>query len=296
METVVNYTVFHVMPWGPAYALYFFLIGMSAGAFILSMLPHVCPHEEKYMPLSKTAWLISFVLLLITGPILILDLTQPARFIHLFFPNYMHISSPLMWGTLLLLGMGLFSILYGWALFTKSKQVRLFGMIGGLFALGLPLYSGFDMAVQPGRPIWHSAVISPLFLILSLSSGVGFVSLIAYLINKESLNNELLEGIRNILLFSAVATFMLLLSQSVVLAYGDSEEYASLMLIYSHYGFLYWGLGWLLGAIIPLVILLSPRFGATINGIAIASVLLVLGAYSLRHVILISGQIIQQVF
>src|SRR3989338_10318786 len=102
MESIVSSTVFHVIPWGASYALYFFLIGMSAGAFILSMLPHVCPGEGKYMTLSKTSWVISFILLLITGPILIFDLTTPGRFIYLFFPNYWHMSSPLMWGTLLL--------------------------------------------------------------------------------------------------------------------------------------------------------------------------------------------------
>lgn len=296
MESLVNYTVFHVIPWGASYALYFFLIGMSAGAFILSMIPHVCPGEGKYMPLSKLAWGISFILLLLTGPILIFDLTMPGRFIHLFFPNYMHMSSPLMWGTLLLLGMGLFSILYAWALYTQNPLVKVFGIIGGLFALGLPIYSGFDMALQPGRPIWHSAVIPPLYLIVSLSSGVGLVSIIAYVINKEALNKDILEGLRNILLFSAAATFILLLSQSVVLAYGGEEEYSSLTLMYSHYGFMYWGLVWILGTIVPLAILLAPQFGASLNGLTIASVLIILGAYSLRHVILLAGQIIQQIY
>lgn len=296
MDTVVNYTVFHVMPWGPSYALYFFLIGISAGAFILSMMPHVCPGQDKYLPLSKTAWVVSFVLLVISGPILIFDLTMPARFIHLFSPNYMHFSSPLMWGTALLLGMGLFSILYGWALFTNNQLIKFFGMIGGIFALGFPIYSGFDLAVQPGRPVWNSAVIPPLFLILSLSSGVGFVSILGYFTNKEKLGAEMLGGLRNILLFSAVVTFVFLLSQSVVLAYGGAEENTSLSLIYAQYGFLYWGLGWLIGTIIPLAILIAPRFGASTNGIAIASVLMILGSYSLRHVILVSGQIIQQVF
>jgi len=296
MESIVSSTVFHVIPWGASYALYFFLIGMSAGAFILSMLPHVCPGEGKYMPLSKTSWVISFILLLITGPILIFDLTTPGRFIYLFFPNYWHMSSPLMWGTLLLMGMGLFSILYGWALYTQNPLVKLFGTIGGLFAIGLPIYTGFDLAVHPGRPVWHSAVISPLFLILSLSSGVGLVSLIAYFINKDALSKELLEGLRNILLFSATATFVMLLAQSVVLAYGGEEEHYTLTLIYANYGFLYWGISWLLGTFRPLGILLAPRFGASTNGIAIASALIILASYSLRHIILLSGQLIQQVY
>ena len=152
------------------------------------------------------------------------------------------------------------------------------------------------MAVQAGRPVLHSAVMPPLFLILSLSSGVGLVSLIGSIINKEALGKEVLEGLRNILLFSAGATFILLLSQSVVLAYGGSEDSATLSLIYSNYGVFYWGLGWVLGTIVPLIILLAPKFGASINGIAIASVLMVIGAYSLRHVLLIVGQIIQQVY
>ncbi len=296
METTVQYTVFHLIPWGSAYALYFFLVGMSAGSFLLSAAPHMCPNEGKYMPLSKTSWVISFILLLVTGPILIFDLTMPLRFINLFLPNYMHLASPLMWGTLLLMGMGLFSLLYGWALFTKNPQVKTFSVIGSLFAIGLPVYTGFDMAVQPGRPVLHSAVMPPLFLILSLSSGVGLVSLIGSITNKEALGKEVLEGLRNILLFSAGATFILLLSQSVVLAYGGSEDSATLSLIYSNYGVFYWGLGWVLGTIVPLIILLAPKFGASINGIAIASILMVIGAYSLRHVLLIVGQIIQQVY
>ncbi|MCK7497450.1 MAG: 4Fe-4S binding protein [Comamonadaceae bacterium] len=74
------------VPWHGAYAIYFFVIGISAALFFFSALSLVharstsrCAHDARSM--------LSFVLLAVGGVLLIGDLSQPMRFLNIAQPG-----------------------------------------------------------------------------------------------------------------------------------------------------------------------------------------------------------------
>lgn len=297
METLTQFRVFHEVPWGIEIVLYFFFIGISVGAYFISILPSVFGRKQ-YENLSKMSWIVSFILLAVCNVILIFDLEQPMRFINLLNPAYLHLSTaPLAWGTLILLGYGLFVVLYAWGLFTEDEgKAKTFGAIGGIFALAIPVYTGFDLAINQRMPMAHSGLVPVMFVALALSSGVGVVTILAYirgLLGGEELGEDQISGLRNILLWSVGAVFVMTIAQSVTLVNGGAYEETTFWIIAKQMGGMYWWLGFILGTIVPLIILLLPQIGGTVGGMAVASILMVIASYAYRYVIIYASQIVQ---
>jgi len=298
METITQFSVFHKIPWGIEVVLYFFFIGMSSGAFFLSILPSVFGKKD-YERLSKTSWIVSFIFLIVSIPLLIADLTQPSRFLNLLNPAYLHLSTaPLAWGTVFLTAFGVLSLFYGRRLLNKDsgKNVKTLGALGGFFALTLPVYTGFDIALNQRMPLAHSGLTPVIFTALAISSGIGIVFIVTYIIGiagGPKFRREELMGIKEILLLCVSAIFLMAVSQSLVLLYGGAYEETTFHIISTEMHGLYWVFGFALGTVLPLIILLIPKFGNSAGGIAIASVLLIIASYSYRFVMVFASQLIQ---
>src|SRR5438874_7344323 len=68
--------------WGHQIAAYFYLGGISSGAFVLSALAGLAGGEQR-MRLARTAHYVSFGAMLPCAPLLIADLGRPALFHHM---------------------------------------------------------------------------------------------------------------------------------------------------------------------------------------------------------------------
>ena len=74
MESTVIMNAFHHATWGEPIAIYFFLLGISIGAFILSAFGWVF-HIDKYKPIGLISSIIALGILLVVPPFfLITDL------------------------------------------------------------------------------------------------------------------------------------------------------------------------------------------------------------------------------
>src|SRR4030043_407788 len=70
---------------------------------------------------------------------------------------------------------------------------------GSLLALGLPIYTGFDLTVHQNRPVWNTPLMPILFVALSLVSGAAVASFLA------GKSEKLLVMLRRFMLLSAGA-------------------------------------------------------------------------------------------
>ena len=68
--------------WRHEIAAYFYLGGISSGAFVLGTLARLVGGERR-LQLSRTAQYVSFATMLPCAPLLITDLGRPARFHHM---------------------------------------------------------------------------------------------------------------------------------------------------------------------------------------------------------------------
>jgi tetrathionate reductase subunit C len=194
----------HDISWLPWAVQYFFLIGLSIGAFFLT-LPAFVFGKQRLEKLGYLALLVALTCA-ITAPIaLVADLHQPARFYNF----YLHstASSWMSWGSFFL-PVYVFSLLvYAWLIYrpglaaqgstqtgviaTVSKWlafggdyspgvIRAFGYTTAIGAILVVLYTGAEMAVVSARPLWHT----PMLPLLYLSTGLGAAAGLCLLLNR----------------------------------------------------------------------------------------------------------------
>jgi len=215
------------------------------------------------------------------------DLSQPLRFLNTINPAYMNFTSPLAWGALNLLSFGAVSVAY-FVMMRKNDEAmsKKLAVVGALLALGLPIYTGFDLTVHQNRPVWNTPLMPVLFVALSLLSGAAVAAFMA----KEE---KLLVMLRRFMLWSAGAVAAMLVSLLGTTAYGGSAAELTFMFMTSGaLGAVFVGLGILLGTAAPIAVLLT-QFGRQRGGIMAAGALLLVGGIALRYSILIGGQIVQ---
>lgn len=283
-----DYVWFHDVSWHATYAIYFFVIGICSGLAFLSYGSWV---TAELRPLRVKAAVGSFVLLAVGGLLLIGDLSQPLRFLNILNPAYLNFSSPLAWGALNIVAFGIASVLYLLAL-RKGDEGRgkLLAAITALLALGLPIYTGYDLTVHQSRPVWNTPVIPVLFVAMAIASGSAVGALLA------GGNEGAQRVLRQYLMWSCGAVGVMLISILGTTNYGGSaQELTFLILTTGTMGLIFVGAGILAGTAAPIALLLAP-FGRQQVGIALAALLVLLGGAALRYALLMGPQQLQTLY
>ncbi|OHC64083.1 MAG: thiosulfate reductase [Rhodocyclales bacterium RIFCSPLOWO2_02_FULL_63_24] len=283
-----DYVWFHDVSWHASYAVYFFVIGILAGLSFMSYGSWITP---ALRPLREKAAYGSLGLLALGGLLLIADLSQPLRFLNILNPAYLNFTSPLAWGALNILAFGVASVMYIMAL-QKGDEARgrLLALVTALLALGLPVYTGFDLTVHQSRPVWNSPIIPVLFVAMAIASGSAVGSLLAMG------NEEAQKVLRQYMLWSAGAVAVMLVSVMGTTNYGGSASELTFMIMTTGtMGLLFVGVGFLAGSVAPAVLLFAPM-GKSQGVLMISAVLILVGGAALRYVLLMAPQQLQTLF
>ena len=293
MDVNIIYNVEHEMPLGIPIATYFYLTGLSAGSFIISTLAYGFG-MLKFKPIGKIGVVMAILLLIIAPMILLIDLEQPLRFWHLIL--YLRITSPITWGTFLLTLYPMNCMIYGYFMFKGDlKRTKIFGLIGIPLALLVHGYTGFILALGKARVLWNTAIMPPIFLVSAMVSGIALMILVVIvkdfiLQRKKEPDRTLIYALGKFLVASIVLDLLLIGIDLSVLLTSTTEAYmAALMLLDGQFSLLFLGVEVILGAIIPLLLLLSPFTKHWIPGLALASVLVMIGIFAMRCIMVIGG-------
>jgi len=292
MDVNIIYNIEHEMPLGVLIALYFYLTGLSAGSFILSTLAYGFG-VEKYKPLGKIGVVMATLLLLIAPITLLVDLEQPLRFWHLIL--YLRITSPITWGTFLLTLYPMNCIIYGYFMYKgDTKRTKFFGLLGIPLALLVHGYTGFILALGKARVLWNTAIMPPIFLVSAMVSGIALMILVVivkdFVFERRGANRALIFDLAKLLVASIVLDLCLIATDILVLLTSHTEAYkAAMMLLKGSISPLFLGVEILLGSFIPLFLLLSPFTKRWIPALAIASLLVMIGIFAMRCIMVIGG-------
>lgn len=287
MEREIVANAFHHANWGVPISVYFWLVGSSAGSFVISSLGWVFG-IKKYKKISFFASNLGLAQLMIVPVLLIFDLGKIGKFAHLFpFLGFWHASSPMAWGAILVglypIGMIIYSALI---YFKNEKWARIFGLIAVVQAISTHWYTGVVMQLNPARHPNHTAMAALLFLIGAFVSGIGLLNLMLWLRDKvveekDKLDPEMYFGLAQLMLVGIVLDLFLVFSEFMQMTYGTEEEYHVLELVRTVFYFPVAGV-YIFGAlIVPLVIFISP-FGKTKTGVLVASACTAGGIYGMR--------------
>ncbi len=167
--------------WNNDIAAYFFLGGVSSGAFVLGAL--IEAGGTKRQALARTARIVSFAAMLPCPALLIDDLGKPSRFHHML--RIFKPSSPMNVGSWALTSHGLFATLAAARQLAGAGKVP----IGGALLRAIPeralAVSGFPSALTLGGytgvllgttsvPVWStSPLLGALFMASALNTGVA---------------------------------------------------------------------------------------------------------------------------
>ncbi len=266
--------------------VYFFAGGLSAGAYLVSVAVEYWLTDFK--PFSRiAAWLAPLILL--PGLLLLmLDLGMMTRFVYL--GLYFNPTSPASWGSILL---GLFLGISAINAFAHWKGGIWKAWAGRMAYLGVPCafwvaaYTGILLYRAPGYVLWHNAMLPVLFLTGGLISGLAATMLIA--LGHE--RKDLLIRLGRVAAVLVAFKLMLVLAEIFMLSGGGTHDVATARaLLTGEFSGIFWGAQIIGGSLVPGLILGFGKGGSVLRGIAV--LLLLVGVYAMRHIVVIGGQTI----
>lgn len=287
-ETIV-YNVWHAEAYGFWILAYFFLAGMGGGSFIVSALAKIFG-KEKYKAVTDVGAVCAPVMVALGGFFLVFDLARPERVFTMLFR--FNPTSPVSWGGMFI---GLFmviSMIYLYYLFIAKDdaKVELFARIGIVVAIALTSYTAFLISMAKARPLWHSAVMPPLFLISSCISGLALVLLVVNILKKYPAGSDVLHRLGRILIILIIIDIFFLNDMYVLyIGMGEAREVALLLLI-GKFAFLFWVIEVLIGSLAPIAILYSKKLAPFRAMQIVAAILSLVGVFTMRYIIVIIGQ------
>ena len=293
MDVELLYNIHLQETFGIYIAIYFYLTGLSAGSFIMSTLSYGFGLIQ-FKPLGKIGVILATVLLVMAPVALLVHVGQPLKTWHLF--AYINFTSPISWGSFLLTLYPFNCIIYGYFMFSGNmKLTKIFGLIGIPLAIMVHGYTGFILAIAKARALWNTALMPILFLVSAMVSGIAMMILVAIIkdrfISKEKkYNMPLLTALASMLAGMIIFDLFLVLSDVLVLltAHSEAKEAADLLLYHDFSPFFVF-IENLFGKIIPLTIIVTPRF-RTVTGLTIASILVMVGIFFMRYVVVLGGE------
>lgn len=162
-----------------------------------------------------------------------------------------------------------------------------FGVLGGLFALGVGIYGGFIMNYCKGIPFWNQGLLPVVFILAGVADGFGL-----------AMGIGLAGGDANVALAEAGSRYLLMINVLLIVVYLISAGYTSAVaklsiqeLLTGPSAFMFWGVLITLGLVIPAVISIVSFFSGEASSVLLITAIAshTLGAFGLKYCLLKVG-------
>ena len=282
-------------PWGFWIGFDFLGIGMAAAGFTIVATVHLL-HIERFEPIVRPALLTAFIGYTLVVMVLVVDLGRWDRFWHpLVMWNPHSVMFEITWCV----------ILYTTVLMIEFspivfERLAIKAPIRALHAISLPVmiagvilstlhqssFGSLYLAV-PGRlnPLWYSSILPILFFISCLAAGLSMVIFESHLLARSRgflLPIDVLEDLGK-MVFVILAIFGTVRIQDLLARHALGRA-----LEVGYQSALFW-LEFLLGVVVPAVMLLVPRVRTSRRGLFVVSSLVLLGFAANRMNTVVTG-------
>ncbi len=286
----------HVV-WGLPHVFALFLIVSSTGALNVASIGSVF-EKAPYRPFGRLSGLTALALQAGGLAILVLDLGRSDRMVT--FVTYYNFSSIFSMNVILYSGFFGFVIFYLWTMMDQrmGHMYRPAALFAFIWRLILTTGSGSIFGFMISRSAYHSTLVAPMFIALSMSFGVAMYCLVMLWLNASTGRRypspELLRRLRILLaILVGVSLYMVLVHHVTNLYVAERRDVERFLLVDSGiYAPLLWiGFG-LLGSLIPIFLVLSPAgsIGSAKATLGLASALVVLGGNCFMYVFIVGGE------
>lgn len=282
--------------WGLPHVFAIFLIVAASGVLNVASVGSVFG-QAAYKARGRLAGLLSMAMLAGGLMVLMLDLGRPERVI-VAATNY-NFRSMFAWNVLLYGGLAAVVALYLWTMFERRFNAwsRPAGIAVLVWRFVLTAGTGSIFAFLVARQAWGSALLPPLFIVMSFSWGMAVflvVQAALYGWNRRTLDPAIGRRLARLLgIFVAASLFLVAVRHLTGSYFAKQQAFQAFVLLGQggggSFALLLWG-GYVgLGSLLPLVLLLHPRLGGA-RATTAAAALVVLGAFAWLYVFIVGGQ------
>ena len=301
------------VPWGLWITIDLSSIAISAGAFSLCAVVYLLG-LKKFQPVARTATFIGLIGYTMAVLTLLLDIGRPDRFWHSMI--YWNEHSPLWEVTMcvaLYLGVLTLEALPIFAGFTRlrshwpklaEKMSQVHRLAPYLAVAGLALSMlhqsslGAIYGILKARPLWYRPDIAVLFIISAIAAGMAmtvFASMVSSRLSSHAnVDNNLLDRVSQIIGWILVVYlyFRFWDALSMTYTYEPGRTEGLKLLTQGALSFNFWAGEILLGAVIPIILLLNKRTRALPVWRMLAMVLVIGGVVAYRWDTNLSGLLV----
>ncbi|MDA8419943.1 MAG: polysulfide reductase NrfD [Pseudomonadota bacterium] len=280
--------------WGIPHVFAVFMIVSASGVLNVASIASVFG-RAMYKPLARLSGLLAITLLIGGLTVLVLDLGKPDRLI-VAMTTY-NFKSIFAWNIFLYTGFMVIVAVYLWMMMERRMNVftKHAGMVAFLWRLTLTTGTGSIFGFLIAREAYDSALLAPMFIIMSFSFGLAIFilyTMAAYNLTGRPLGDAILHRLKNLLgvFVAAVLYFALVyhLTNLYMTAHHAFEKF--ILLDGGVYTALFWIGQVLIGGVLPLLILFNGQLGRSRPMIALAAALVLVGAFCQVYVIIVGGQ------
>jgi len=283
--------------WGLPHVFAIFMIVAASGVLNVASVGSVFG-QAAYKPHAPLSGLLSLALLAGGLMVLMLDLGRPERVIVA--ATHYNFISVFAWNVFLYSGMAAIVAIYLWTILERrmNRFTRAAGIAALVWRFALTTGTGSIFGFLVARQAYQSALLAPLFIVLSLAWGMA-VFLIAQAAmaawNGQTIPAALRTRMARLLgVFVAASLYMVAVHHLTNLYFARQSAFEAFVLLgrgdpVGVFPGLLWGGYVLLGSVVPMALLLHPRGPGPAATLA-ASAMVVAGAFALLFVFVVGGQ------
>ena len=279
--------------WGLPHIFARFMIIISSCVLNIASLSSVFD-KEKYNPLAPLSGLIAISFLIGGLIVLILDLGRPDRLI-VAMTTY-NFKSIFAWNIFLYSGFFLVLLIYLWTMldYEVNKYSKSMGIFAFVWRIILTTGTGSIFGFLVAREAYATAILAPLFIVMSLLYGVAiyyaYHSSICWL-NKTHISEKMQDNFKRLMLIFLFTNLYFLILYHITNIYISKHFDYEVFLLFSGgiYTILFWVGQFLIGIVIPLILLIYNKNNSPLL-LLITSKIILLGGLFAIAVIIIGGQ------
>ncbi len=277
--------------WGTPHVFAVFLIVAASGALNVASIASVFG-RELYKPLARLSGLLAVTLLAGGLAVLVLDLGRPDRLVVAM--THYNFKSIFAWNIFLYTGFFAVVALYLWSMFERRMNgyTGRAGLLAFAWRLVLTTGTGSIFGFLVAREPYASALLAPLFIVMSFSFGLAIFILVLMAACRwtgRALGDAMLDRLRKLLgVFAAAVLYFVAVHHLTNLYIARQHDVERFFLLEGGvYTMLFWGGQVLVGGLLPLALVFGARSRGTLVAAAAA---VIAGGLAQLYVLIIGGQ------
>ncbi|HZK55255.1 MAG TPA: NrfD/PsrC family molybdoenzyme membrane anchor subunit [Desulfosporosinus sp.] len=207
--------------WGWLIAIYLFLGGLGAGAYLSSFAAEK-GLLGKTTNLHRVGYYVSAPIVAFGALLLITDLGQGLKKPWLIIRMFLNPTSVMTWGIYIITAFIFVAFIKAYFVWRKRPAPEVLSYLGAILALGTAAYTGMLLAVVEGVPFWNSYLMPVIFVASALSTGLSLTSLLAHFFGKRQVHDAKITQVHLWL----ISTEIIFVAAFFALVYSGSQEVA----------------------------------------------------------------------